>query len=97
MGHPGLQVLYWVRMSGGQPHVAGGGVAGRPELDPVPWRASSLQEQHNSIAKFLEAKGMPEQALEVATDPGGCPAAPAIQPPSSRRAPAATCRAASHE
>ena len=27
-----------------------------------------LQDQHNSIAKFLEAKGMPEVALEVATD-----------------------------
>lgn len=29
-----------------------------------------LQDQHNSIAKFLEAKGMPDQALQVATDPG---------------------------
>ena len=27
--------------------------------------------QHNSIAKFLEAKGFVEEALEVATDPGG--------------------------
>ncbi|KAL4457362.1 hypothetical protein ABPG75_012227 [Micractinium tetrahymenae] len=27
------------------------------------------KDQYNSIAKFLEAKGMPEQALEVATDP----------------------------
>ncbi|KAI7838750.1 hypothetical protein COHA_007543 [Chlorella ohadii] len=27
------------------------------------------QDQHNSIAKFLEAKGMPDQALQVATDP----------------------------
>ncbi|GAB4823453.1 hypothetical protein N2152v2_010499 [Parachlorella kessleri] len=26
------------------------------------------QDQHNNIAKFLEAKGMPEEALEVATD-----------------------------
>ncbi len=30
----------------------------------------NLQDQHNSIAKFLEAKGMPEAALEVATDAG---------------------------
>lgn len=28
------------------------------------------QDQHNGLAKFLEAKGMPEQALEVATDAG---------------------------
>jgi hypothetical protein len=32
---------------------------------------TALQDQHNGLAKFLEAKGMPEQALEVATDPGG--------------------------
>ena len=41
-----------------------------------PWRSTGgvllamLQDQHNSIAKFLEAKGMPEQALQVATDTG---------------------------
>ena len=28
------------------------------------------QDQYNGIAKFLEAKGMPEEALEVATDTG---------------------------
>ena len=32
-----------------------------------------LQDQHNNIAKFLEAKGMPEQALQVATDTGAPP------------------------
>ncbi len=52
---------------------------GRPVRRP--WRAQlrvcaplragvRLQDQHNNIAKFLEAKGMPEQALEVATDAG---------------------------
>ena len=30
-----------------------------------------MQDQYNTIAKFLEAKGMPEEALEVATDNGG--------------------------
>ena len=43
-------------------------------LRPQPPSAACLfttqQDQHNSIAKFLEAKGMPEQALEVATDAG---------------------------
>lgn len=28
------------------------------------------KEQHNMIAKFLEAKGLPDMALEVATDAG---------------------------
>ncbi len=28
------------------------------------------KDQYNDIAKFLEAKGMPEEALEVATDAG---------------------------
>ena len=27
-----------------------------------------LQDQMNNVAKFLESRGMPEQALEVATD-----------------------------
>ena len=39
---------------------------------PAPHRTAPpyclLQDQYNSIAKFLEAKGMPEAALEVATD-----------------------------
>lgn len=30
----------------------------------------AVQEEYNTIAKFLEAKGMPEEALEVATDSG---------------------------
>ena len=28
-----------------------------------------MQDQLNNVAKFLEARGLPEQALSVATDP----------------------------
>lgn len=49
-----------------------------PRPSPIPnfFQSSSLcplpplQDQYNTIAKFLEAKGMPEEALEVATDAG---------------------------
>lgn len=38
-----------------------------------PWACfRRQQEQLNNVAKFLEARGLPEQALSVATDPDYC-------------------------
>jgi hypothetical protein len=42
-----------------------------PCLNGAAPNCTCLQAEYNNIAKFLEAKGMPEQALEVATDAGG--------------------------
>ena len=49
-----------------------GGWLARPSLPPPPTQPLFVPLlQHNSIAKFLEAKGFVEEALGVATDPGG--------------------------
>jgi hypothetical protein len=41
---------------------------GWPFLNPVP-PPHPPQDQHNNVARFLEAKGMVSTALEVAVDP----------------------------